>query len=247
MGQEEIQKAILDALKNIAANDGKEGSIQEIAKSNILRYLDEYHQIVAQLILKKEKSEHMDLIKGLVHIYPLSANILDDIFSNEYNNHEYSEEELSSISEWFDISEVMLGHFRRMITKIRKIDFSDINSELKDEIESYSDQRNEQLKEREELQQLREEKKSIINEIEKLRSEVESLKKETNDSELNIQKTKLQNEKNQLLKKNKDNTAEIKKLKTELEKIKKPDDNKFNEALKAFSKAMSALPDDEVC
>lgn len=179
-------------------------------------------------------------------IYPFSAKIFDNVFSDEFNKANFRKEDFSEdISEWFDITETMRRHFTRMISAIRKISFDDLDSQLSCEIKDFENEKKECQQERDRLVELKKAKSQILQEIESLKREVEDLRINTSDEELKRQKETLEAEKHSILKKVRENENEIQKLKKELEKIRKPDNQKFDKALKEFSKVLATMPDDE--
>lgn len=78
--EEELQQEILKAIKNVALCTEDFPSIQAFAKPAILKYIDNYSQIIAKKITGQEKSEQLEYIKDLVMIYPFSAKIIDNVF-----------------------------------------------------------------------------------------------------------------------------------------------------------------------
>lgn len=246
MEEELIQNAVLDAIQTIASCTDDDLSLHAIAKPKILDYIDRYHQTVAKIITGFQKEKQLEYIKGLVMFYPVSAKILDDIFNDEFNKANFGNEDFSeNISEWFDITETMQKHFRRMISSMRKVSFDSLNSQLIDEIQDYEAERKEQKKERDRLIELQKEKYGIIRELDGLKREIEELRSNTSDEELKRRKEELQAERNSIVKKSKENEEELNRLKEELENIGNPDNQKFNKALKELSKVIATLPDDE--
>ncbi|MDE6781647.1 MAG: hypothetical protein K2J40_09335 [Ruminococcus sp.] len=246
MEEEELQREILQAIRNIASYNENNLSIQEITKPVILKYIDNYPQVVAKKITAETKDEQLLYIKGLIRLYPLTARILDDVFSDEFNKANFTKENFSeNVSEWFDITETMRKHFTRMISSIRRISFEELISQLKDEISEFENEKEEHQQERSSLAELQKSKSGIIREIEALKRETEELRTNTSDEELKRQKETLEAEKNALKKKSEENKNQLQKLKAELEKIKKPDNQKFDKALKEFSKVLATMPDDE--
>lgn len=215
---------------------------------NLMQYFeyyiqDDHRDYLVKAICSTDQNTLIKYVKGLISLYPLSSEILEDVIVNG-NGLSLNEME-EHVADWIDVSEVMEKSFNKFcsiccvdnIEKEKSSVYENI-SELNDQLESLAE-------ENRALQELKTKQKKLSEEVNKLQAECSELREKYSEENLKKQRNELKKELASLTK-NKDQTEkELKVLTQKIEEAKSDDNPEFERALKALKDIMNTFPGDE--
>lgn len=229
-----------EILKVLELDDPVRGLFE--GSNNLLRdfvqFLDaDNNGELAQNIIDADGYKKKYYIKGLVSLYPLSANILKKVM-NEIKSNDMSQD----MSEWFDIEGVIYTTYNKFVSMCNNSDnldnnITDIQSQ-KAELEKKKEGLNQKL---EEVKKLKEANSVLADEVRKLEEDCKEFEKYSEEN-LNNKKSEYKNKLAELKRNKKTYDAEVKKIaKIEEELQKALDGNSDESVTEEYKKATEAL------
>lgn len=196
--------------------------------------------IVEQIVKEADKGKRMAYIKGLIQIYPLSADILEPVMAkfdvSDMNN---------EISGWLDASDTLNKICNKFFSCVNGQNIQGEKSELQEQIEELEKRKKTLSEERKGLNEIKEKNSGLLKEVRGLSQECGRLKREFSQEALKKEKRKLEEEKKKYEREEKEGKAELERLRKELEPYTKSDNGKFDSAMEQLASILDTLPKDE--
>lgn len=201
---------------------------------------DENVKHIVEQIVKADKGKRIAYIKGLIQIYPLSADILEPVMA-KFDVSDMKNE----ISGWLDTSDTLNKMCNKFFSCVNGQNIQGEKSELQEQIEELEKRKNALAEERKGLNEIKKKNSRLRKEVKELGQECEWLKREFSQEALEKEKRKLEEEKKKYEREQKEGKAELERLRKELEPYMKSDNGKFDSAMEQLANILVTLPKDE--
>lgn len=190
-------------------------------------------------IVKTDK--HIQYIKGLISIYPLSTGILKELMVR------YDVQSMrDKIFAWLDVSDTLSNMVNKFFSLCSDgIKETGEESELEAEIAELERKKETLQVEREKHEENKKKLASKRQEVDEIKAQCEEMANRYSPEVLKKEEEKYKREKDKLLKKKREFDEKLRKLEEEMSPYRNNGNKTFDKAMDAFSKVISTLPKDE--